>query len=95
MITGKREEIKRQQRDDQVKRDWMTLLRIIFLSILFYCAYLLSYEVFGQPSRRLSNLTFVLYHSSAVLAGMATGAVQELLLKEKQANLVEEAISYN
>jgi hypothetical protein len=70
--SGKTEEIV-EKPIDQVRKDWMVLAKIIILSILFYLAFLFSSDVFDPPSRRLCNLSFVLYHCSAVLAGMATG----------------------
>jgi|688.fasta_scaffold573544_1 hypothetical protein len=91
LITGKHES----SETNWLQRDWNLLFKTLLLSSLFYGAYLVSCEIFDPPSRRLCNFSFVMYHCSAVLAGMATGMVQELLLKQKQTNILEDVISYN
>ena len=73
----------------------MFLGKICALSGLFYIAYLLSVEVFGEPSRRLCNMAFVLYHAACVLAGCAMGALMEVVSGGREENLVEEAVSWN
>lgn len=51
--------------------------KVILLALVFYVAYFLSCEAFMPASRRLCNLSFVLYHAACVLAGCAMGAVMD------------------
>ena len=73
----------------------MILAKVFGLCGLFYCAYLVSYEVFSPPSRRLCNMTFVLYHTASVLAGQLMGILMDLIHESRQTNMVEDAINYN
>jgi drug/metabolite transporter (DMT)-like permease len=70
---------------------------LVVMSISFYGCYLVGTGVTGEASRRLCNLSFVLYHTACVLAGLAMGALMDSLLAPgmRQENLVEAAVNYN
>jgi hypothetical protein len=65
------------------------------MAVMFYGAYLCSCEVFAPASRRLCNLSFVLYHTACVLAGTAMAVFMELTHEPRQINMVEDAINWN
>jgi hypothetical protein len=67
------------QRDHQLQRDWKVLGKVLLLCILFYGAYIVSSEVFSPPSRRLCNMSFVLYHAACVLAGTSMCILMDLI----------------
>jgi hypothetical protein len=75
--------------------DWLFLFKVIVMIGVFYLSFLISVEVFGEPSRRLCNMAFVLYHSACVLAGCAMGILMDILSSNREVNLVEDAVNYN
>jgi len=80
---------------DQRRKDWFVFFKVSGITFLFYCAYLVSQEVFAPPSRRLCNMAFVLYHTAAGLAGVSMSMLMDLTNGPRQINTVEDAVNYN
>ena len=69
--------------------------KLSVMCAVFYGAYFIATGLTGEASRRLCNLSFVLYHAACVLAGLAMGALMDTLHPEREENLVEAAVNYN
>ena len=92
-------QIKQLQRGKQIscdnKHNWRFLIQLLMLALLFYGGYLCSCDVFAPASRRLCNLSFVLFHCACVLAGCSMAVFTELTHSKRQTNMVEDAITWN
>ena len=55
------EEDSKPNQKDVTKREWILIGKLIACEVLLCLAYVASKNLFGEPSRRLCNLPYVLY----------------------------------
>jgi len=75
--------------------DKLLLLKVLLLECLLLFTYATSVAVFGEPSRRLCNLPYVLYQTSLVWSFVFHLIVIDRLLVAVEQNMVDDAINWN
>ena len=70
------------------------ILKVVACEILICLAYLASKDVFGQPSRRLCNLPYVLYQVALINSYTCYLLLIDRLLVARHTNMVDNAINY-
>ena len=72
----------------------MLVARMLACEVLLILAYYASKDVFGEPSRRLCNLPYMLYNVALINSFTCYLLLIDRLLVKRYPNLVDNAINY-
>ena len=79
---------------DITKRERVLILKIAVCEALLCLSYVASKKVFGEPSRRLCNLPYVLYQVALINSYTCYLLLIDRLLIVRYTNMVDNAINY-
>ena len=79
---------------DQTSSERRLILKVIGCEILICLSYFASKDVFGEPSRRLCNLPYILYQVALINSYTCYLLIIDRLLVTRYTNMVDNAINY-
>ena len=85
---------KNEKQVDITRRERMLVARMLACEMLLILAYYASKDVFGEPSRRLCNLPYMLYNVALINSFTCYLLLIDRVLVKRYPNLVDNAINY-
>ena len=85
---------KKEKQVDITRRERMLFGRMLACEVLLILAYYASKDVFGEPSRRLCNLPYMLYNVALINSFTCYLLFIDRVLVKRYSNLVDNAINY-
>ena len=70
------------------------MAKVVICEVILCIAYYTSKDVFGEPSRRLCNLPFVLYHVALINSFTCYLLIIDRALVTRHTNMVDNAVNY-